>query len=65
MYEQIQLLFCTGSMEVLASLRQQCFFDFMSLRFRFTDLKWLLLKGYILTRVWVFLSIFSDHMLMD
>ena len=29
-----------------------------------SDLKQLLLKAYILTRVWVFLFIFGDHMLM-
>ena len=32
-------------------------------RFRYSDLKQLLLKAYILTRFWVFLFIFGDHML--
>ena len=35
-----------------------------SLRFRYSDLKLLLLKAYILTRLRVFLFIFGDHMLM-
>ena len=34
------------------------------LRFRYSDLKLLLLKAYILTRFWVFLFIFGDHVPM-
>ena len=33
-------------------------------KFRYSDLKQLLLKAYILTRFWVILFIFGDHMLI-